>query len=215
MLIDLTGDTATASDVAQGKTFHLANGTQTTGTAAGGEEWVNYTLKASDAVQSGGSSYEIIGYEITYPNGVKVNLPNIPYQIGEKVGNSTCFNSWRYNSSTYMYNFGHEYGAGGNPSSGSPKYWTVTGKCPKNSTIRIIWMCQSSSGTPKSVINYNILGTSGSKTYYVSTYASSNGTSGGTYVNTGVVIDRNITGTCSVVAGSNYTNTYTINISAA
>ena len=76
-------------------------------------------------------------------------------------------------------------------------------------------MCQSSSGTPKSVINYNILGTSGSKTYYVSTYASSNGTSGGTYVNTGVVIDRNITGTCSVVAGSNYTNTYTINISAA
>lgn len=30
-LIDLTGDTATASDVTQGKTFHLADGTQATG----------------------------------------------------------------------------------------------------------------------------------------------------------------------------------------
>lgn len=35
-LIDLTSDTATASDVAQGKTFHLADGTQATGTASGG-----------------------------------------------------------------------------------------------------------------------------------------------------------------------------------
>ena len=33
-LIDLTSDTATASDVAQGKTFHLADGTQATGTAS-------------------------------------------------------------------------------------------------------------------------------------------------------------------------------------
>lgn len=31
-LIDLTGDTATASDVASGKTFHLASGVQATGT---------------------------------------------------------------------------------------------------------------------------------------------------------------------------------------
>ena len=35
-LIDLTGDTAVAEDVAQGKTFHLADGTQATGTASGG-----------------------------------------------------------------------------------------------------------------------------------------------------------------------------------
>lgn len=34
-LIDLTADTATAADVAQGKTFHLANGVQATGTASG------------------------------------------------------------------------------------------------------------------------------------------------------------------------------------
>lgn len=35
-LIDLTGDTAVAADVAQGKTFHMANGEQATGTNTGG-----------------------------------------------------------------------------------------------------------------------------------------------------------------------------------
>lgn len=35
-LIDLTGDTATAEDVALGKLFHLANGEQATGTGGGG-----------------------------------------------------------------------------------------------------------------------------------------------------------------------------------
>lgn len=35
-MLDLTGDTVVASDVAQGKTFHLANGTQATGTNPGG-----------------------------------------------------------------------------------------------------------------------------------------------------------------------------------
>ena len=36
VLLDLTGDTAVASDVAQGKKFHLANGTLATGTNTGG-----------------------------------------------------------------------------------------------------------------------------------------------------------------------------------
>lgn len=35
-LLDLTADTATAADVAQGKTFHLATGAPATGTASGG-----------------------------------------------------------------------------------------------------------------------------------------------------------------------------------
>ena len=34
-IIDLSGDTVTSADVANGKTFHLANGEQTTGTAEG------------------------------------------------------------------------------------------------------------------------------------------------------------------------------------
>lgn len=36
VLLDLTGDTATAEDVAEGKTFHLASGAQAVGTASGG-----------------------------------------------------------------------------------------------------------------------------------------------------------------------------------
>ncbi len=35
-LLDLTADTATAADVAEGKTFHLASGAQAVGTASGG-----------------------------------------------------------------------------------------------------------------------------------------------------------------------------------
>lgn len=37
VLLDLTGDTATAADVAIGKTFHLATGAPATGTASGGQ----------------------------------------------------------------------------------------------------------------------------------------------------------------------------------
>ena len=35
-LIDLTADTATVEDVAEGKTFHLASGEQAVGTGTGG-----------------------------------------------------------------------------------------------------------------------------------------------------------------------------------
>lgn len=41
-LIDLTEDTATAADVAQGKTFHLASGVQATGTALTGLTILKY-----------------------------------------------------------------------------------------------------------------------------------------------------------------------------
>lgn len=40
-LLDLTGDTATAADVAVGKTFHLASGVQAVGTASGGSSGVS------------------------------------------------------------------------------------------------------------------------------------------------------------------------------
>lgn len=44
-LLDLTGDTATAADVAEGKTFHLASGVQTVGTASGGGSGDDGSLK--------------------------------------------------------------------------------------------------------------------------------------------------------------------------
>lgn len=44
-LMDLTADTATAADVAQGKTFHLSTGAPAVGTASGGSG-VTYTTQA-------------------------------------------------------------------------------------------------------------------------------------------------------------------------
>lgn len=55
-LIDLTGDTATAADVAQGKTFHLASGASATGTAQGGTITDNVTT-----LPSGGDFHDISG----------------------------------------------------------------------------------------------------------------------------------------------------------
>ena len=48
-LIDLTGDTATAADVAQGKTFHLATGEQAVGTASSGGGSATLTTKTITA----------------------------------------------------------------------------------------------------------------------------------------------------------------------
>ena len=48
-LIDLTSDTATASDVASGKTFHLANGSQSIGTMSSSSIGTATTSNISDA----------------------------------------------------------------------------------------------------------------------------------------------------------------------
>ena len=50
-LLDLTGDTATAADVAEGKTFHLANGVQAVGTASGGGGGGGGTGSMSDPIR--------------------------------------------------------------------------------------------------------------------------------------------------------------------
>ena len=47
-LIDLTGDDVTAADVAQGKTFHLASGIQSTGTALTGLTILKYGISTWD-----------------------------------------------------------------------------------------------------------------------------------------------------------------------
>ena len=47
VLLDLTGDTATAADVAVGKTFHLATGAPATGTASGGHAAITGTYDSA------------------------------------------------------------------------------------------------------------------------------------------------------------------------
>jgi len=67
-LIDLTGDTAVASDVLSGKKFHLKSGQQATGTCA-------YDADTSDATATAG---EILNTKTAYVNGSKVTgtMPN-------------------------------------------------------------------------------------------------------------------------------------------
>ena len=51
-LLDLPADTATAADVAEGKTFHLASGALATGTASGGGTVTTWYGTCSTAVST-------------------------------------------------------------------------------------------------------------------------------------------------------------------
>lgn len=71
-LIDLTGDTATAADVTQGKTFHLANGEQATGTNTGG-----ITPTGTLNITANGT-YDVTSYaaaDVNVPVGVTPSFP--------------------------------------------------------------------------------------------------------------------------------------------
>lgn len=52
-IIDLTGDTATAADVADGKIFHLASGVQAVGTASSSSSSVLYFTSVSCTATTG------------------------------------------------------------------------------------------------------------------------------------------------------------------
>lgn len=60
--IDVTGTTATASDVASGKIFFAADGTQTTGTASGGGGASNFVMGTFTTGASAGASSLTIPY---------------------------------------------------------------------------------------------------------------------------------------------------------
>lgn len=62
VLIDLTGDTITAVDVINGKTFHLASGAVATGTC-------NYDADTTDATAN---AAEILSGKTAYKNGSKI-----------------------------------------------------------------------------------------------------------------------------------------------
>lgn len=68
VLMDISGDSVTESDVASGKTFHKANGEAATGTNT-------YDADTSDATAVAG---EILDGKTSYKNGVKIvgTMPN-------------------------------------------------------------------------------------------------------------------------------------------
>lgn len=94
-LIDLTQDTATESDVASGKTFHKADGTQAVGIASGGGGTINLESKtvnlgsAAPVTQTPGTGYDGIGsvaFNVSGIDGTKI-----------KNGESICGVSGTYN----------------------------------------------------------------------------------------------------------------------
>lgn len=91
-LIDLTEDTAQESDVAQGKTFHKADGSQATGTATGGEVLSQYNTllkdwKEIDDRTNYNKTYTFKNYEsdalviIVSSNDARSPLPTLSYQL--------------------------------------------------------------------------------------------------------------------------------------
>lgn len=94
-LIDLTGDTAVEADVASGKTFHKADGTQAVGTAAGGGGTVNLQNKtvnlgsSSPAAVSADDGYDGLGQVSFNVSGITAS--NI------KSGASICGVNGTYN----------------------------------------------------------------------------------------------------------------------
>lgn len=77
-LIDLTGDTAVAADVASGKTFHLADGTQATGTASGGGGDTIYDIyNTTGATYENNSMTTIPQYMFAYSKLATLTAPNV------------------------------------------------------------------------------------------------------------------------------------------
>jgi len=97
-LIDLSGDTAKESDVAQGKTFHKADGSQATGTATGGGTAITPSnsspvalTKDSSYVIEDNDGYAIESYEdLTVDSSVKTIQSGELYKSDKTAYVSNC-----------------------------------------------------------------------------------------------------------------------------
>jgi len=90
-LISLKNDTATAADVAQGKTFHLASGASATGTASVGDAftllWANDELStnfAAQTIQFDLSAYDAVSIYSKFRSSYGDTFPSYSRRSGSK-----------------------------------------------------------------------------------------------------------------------------------
>lgn len=99
-IIDLTGDTVTAADVAEGKIFHLASGVQAVGTASASSSSVLYFTSVACSATTGDfatisnasitSDHVVAECVFANPSNIKSNVVNWTTSSGSLVLNGTC-----------------------------------------------------------------------------------------------------------------------------
>ena len=146
---DVSGTTATASDVANGKKFYASDGTETTGTASGGGGASNVVIGTFTANSTNGVHSVTVNYTGSgYPIAAMVYIEKGAYNSSEE---STWYNSvqryavgqWTYSKSVQTST--PTYGTSGSANQG------VTTWVYKNSTS------QATTYSRSSAMNTNVL----------------------------------------------------------
>ena len=100
-LIDLTGDTVTAADVASGVTFHLPDGTQGTGTASGGGSSTVATTTVTPSSNATSISFTVEGEPKSFSVmlGAQITLSSTRYVMGVQSDGTNTYGIYGYKSS--------------------------------------------------------------------------------------------------------------------